>query len=128
VWTPPLAWAAASLYTSLDTQWWENSYFDTVEYIQFECTSELCSLNGQNIIQYIIFIFFLTNSVNKLQFYMKKKKILDVFIGYPGSVHDARVFKESSLFQSLPELCSGKLYYIDCCSIILFNISINVKY
>jgi len=58
----------------------------------------------------------------------EKKKFLDVFIGYPGSVHDARVFKESSLFQSLPELCSGKLYYIDCRSIILFNISINVKY
>lgn len=43
----------------------------------------------------------------------EKRKFLDVFIGYPGSVHDARVFKESSLFQSLPELCSGKLYYID---------------
>jgi len=58
----------------------------------------------------------------------EKKKFLDVFIGYPGSVHDARVFKESSLFQSLPELCTGKFYYIDYCCIILFNICKNVKY
>lgn len=58
----------------------------------------------------------------------EKKKFLDVFIGYPGSVHDARVFKKSSLFQSLPELCTGKLYYIDYSSINVFDIRRNIKY
>ncbi|KAJ8941174.1 hypothetical protein NQ314_010473 [Rhamnusium bicolor] len=32
-------------------------------------------------------------------------KIRDVFIGYPGSVHDSRVFRSSPLCQSLPEKC-----------------------
>lgn len=36
-----------------------------------------------------------------------KMKFLDVFIGYPGSVHDARVFKDSPLYESLQEICSG---------------------
>lgn len=38
-----------------------------------------------------------------------KMKFLDVFIGYPGSVHDARVFKNSSLYNDLRELCGGLL-------------------
>ncbi|XP_044765286.1 putative nuclease HARBI1 isoform X2 [Coccinella septempunctata] len=33
------------------------------------------------------------------------KKIRDVFIGYPGSVHDARVFRTSPLGQNLSEKC-----------------------
>lgn len=36
-------------------------------------------------------------------------KFFDVFIGYPGSVHDARVFKNSSLYNDLRELCEGLL-------------------
>ncbi|KAJ8934262.1 hypothetical protein NQ314_013484 [Rhamnusium bicolor] len=32
-------------------------------------------------------------------------KIRDVFIGYPESVHDSRVFRSSPLCQSLPEKC-----------------------
>ncbi|XP_018400736.1 PREDICTED: putative nuclease HARBI1, partial [Cyphomyrmex costatus] len=40
-----------------------------------------------------------------------KLKFLNVFIGYPGSVHDARVFKNSSLFNDLREIC-GDSYYL----------------
>lgn len=36
-------------------------------------------------------------------------KFFDVFIGYPGSVHDARVFKNSSIYNDLRELCEGLL-------------------
>jgi len=34
-----------------------------------------------------------------------KLKFLDVFIGYPGSVHDARVFRESHLYEHLQDIC-----------------------
>ncbi|XP_039302174.1 putative nuclease HARBI1 [Solenopsis invicta] len=34
-----------------------------------------------------------------------KLKFLDVFIGYPGSVHDARVFRESHLYECLQDIC-----------------------
>lgn len=33
------------------------------------------------------------------------KKIRDVFVGYPGSVHDARVFRTSPIGQNLAEKC-----------------------
>ncbi|XP_031329492.1 putative nuclease HARBI1 isoform X2 [Photinus pyralis] len=34
-----------------------------------------------------------------------KCKLIDVFIGYPGSVHDARVFSSSFIYPQLSELC-----------------------
>jgi hypothetical protein len=38
---------------------------------------------------------------------IEKGKFIDVFIGYPGSVHDARVYRNSSMFNELPNLCQG---------------------
>lgn len=38
-----------------------------------------------------------------------KLKFMDVFIGYPGSVHDAKVLKNSTIYNDLHELCGGKL-------------------
>lgn len=32
---------------------------------------------------------------------MKKKKFLDIFVGMPGRVHDARVFRTSPLYNKL---------------------------
>ncbi|XP_050517564.1 putative nuclease HARBI1 [Diabrotica virgifera virgifera] len=40
-----------------------------------------------------------------------KKKIRDIFVGYPGSVHDSRVFRTSTLFDSLEEKC-GEYFII----------------
>ena len=37
-----------------------------------------------------------------------KKKFIDVFIGHLGSVHDARVSKESPLYNALHEICKVK--------------------
>lgn len=38
----------------------------------------------------------------------RTKKFRDVFIGFPGSVHDARVFRNSPLYQTLSEKCGEK--------------------
>ncbi|KAJ8911516.1 hypothetical protein NQ315_012488 [Exocentrus adspersus] len=42
-----------------------------------------------------------------------RRKILDVFIGYPGSVHDSRVFRNSPLQNSLDMKCGR--YVIEHC-------------
>lgn len=34
-----------------------------------------------------------------------QRKIIDIFIGYPGSVHDSRVFRNSPLKNNLEALC-----------------------
>lgn len=34
-----------------------------------------------------------------------RRKIRDVFIGYPGSIHDSRVFNNSTLGRTLEEKC-----------------------
>jgi hypothetical protein len=35
------------------------------------------------------------------------RQILDIFVGYPGSVHDSRVFRSSSLFATLQQKCDN---------------------
>lgn len=37
-----------------------------------------------------------------------KIRFMEVFIGYPGSVHDARVLKNSLIFNNLRELCGDQ--------------------
>lgn len=40
-----------------------------------------------------------------------KRSIRDIFVGYPGSVHDSRVLRSSPLYSTLPEKC-GNLYIL----------------
>ena len=35
----------------------------------------------------------------------EKKQITDMFVGYPGSVHDNRVLENSDIYPQLPSLC-----------------------
>lgn len=39
-------------------------------------------------------------------------KIMNVFTGFPGSVHDSRVFRRSSLSQTLAQKCGDDLYIL----------------
>ncbi|KAF6217344.1 hypothetical protein GE061_001698 [Apolygus lucorum] len=42
-----------------------------------------------------------------------KKKIIDLYVGYPGSVHDARVFSTSPLAETLQEKCGARFILAD---------------
>lgn len=39
-------------------------------------------------------------------------KITDIFVGFPGSVHDSRVFKRSSLSRTMQQKCGDNMYII----------------
>lgn len=50
----------------------------------------------------------------------ENSRFIDIFVGYPGSVHDARVLQNSDIYNKLPDLCGGKNYH----SLLLFIKSI----
>ncbi|CAH1979324.1 unnamed protein product [Acanthoscelides obtectus] len=39
--------------------------------------------------------------------FFRSRKVRDIFVGYPGSVHDSRVFRTSPLFGTLQEKCGN---------------------
>nr|CAI5831036.1 unnamed protein product [Callosobruchus analis] len=41
------------------------------------------------------------------------QRLTDIFIGYPGSVHDARVFRNSTLYQDLEGKCGHAVILAD---------------
>nr|CAH7763113.1 unnamed protein product [Callosobruchus chinensis] len=51
-----------------------------------------------------------------------RHKILDVFIGFPGSVHDSRVFRNSGQKNGLAEKCGTYYSLGDSGYILLLNL------
>ncbi|VEN56206.1 unnamed protein product [Callosobruchus maculatus] len=59
--------------------------------------------------------------INRKKFYSiqmqsvcdSNRKLTDIFIGYPGSVHDARVFRNSPLHHTLQEKCGTEIILAD---------------
>ncbi|VEN35233.1 unnamed protein product [Callosobruchus maculatus] len=41
-----------------------------------------------------------------------RRRLIDVFVGAPGKVHDARVFKLSFISSKLPQICEGKFHLL----------------
>ncbi|KAJ8983616.1 hypothetical protein NQ317_004254 [Molorchus minor] len=41
-----------------------------------------------------------------------RRKIRDIFVGFPGSVHDSRVLRSSPVYETLPEKCNGTYYIL----------------
>lgn len=41
-----------------------------------------------------------------------ERQFIQLHVGFPGRVHDARVFKESNLANLLPGLCAGSKKYL----------------
>lgn len=37
----------------------------------------------------------------------EKRKFTDIFVGYPGSVHDNRIYENSDVYSQLPNLCGS---------------------
>ncbi|KAJ8916386.1 hypothetical protein NQ315_014596 [Exocentrus adspersus] len=50
---------------------------------------------------------------NRKKYFSIQKRLRDVFIGYPGSVHDARVFRNSPLSNSLAAKCGDRFILAD---------------
>lgn len=65
---------------------------------------QLCANIMQFLIKFVISIFQIQVVCDHT------KKIRDVFVGYPGSVHDRKVFKNSPLCNHLEEKCGS--YYL----------------
>lgn len=42
----------------------------------------------------------------------ENRKFIDIFIGFPGSVHDSRIYKNSPLASKLPLILAGKYDHI----------------
>lgn len=41
------------------------------------------------------------------------RKFIDICVGYPGSVHDSRVFENSDIYQRLPNACGNYIILAD---------------
>lgn len=40
-----------------------------------------------------------------------KKRFIDVFLGFPGRVHDSRVFQNSDIYQDIDTKCEGNIWH-----------------
>lgn len=43
----------------------------------------------------------------------ERHKFIDVTVGQPGSYHDSRILKESTIYPLLSELCEGKPFLLE---------------